>query len=102
MAHGHLNLDYQEYCDITLFEITALIEGYNMRWEEKWRHTRSIYSLLYNINAPKGKGKSEVELMPFPSEYKLVKLKKEVKKRRELAQLEKHLKGETEKTRTQR
>jgi len=79
MAHGHLRLDYQEYCDITLFEITALIEGYNMRWEEKWRHTRSIYSLLYNINAPKGKSKTEIELMPFPSEYKLAKIKEKFK-----------------------
>lgn len=86
MSHGHLRLDYQEYCDITLFEITALIEGYNMRWEEKWRHTRSIYSLLYNINAPKGKAKSEVELMPFPSEAKLVRLKEKSRADQEMKQ----------------
>jgi len=86
MAHGHLNLNYQEYCDITLFELTALIEGYNMRWEEKWRHTRSIYSLLYNINAPKGKSKSEIELMTFPSEEKLLKIKEHVKAEQEMKQ----------------
>ncbi len=52
-----------------------MIEGYNRRWEEQWRHTRAIYGLLYNINAPKGKSKTERELMPLPSEQKDIRWK---------------------------
>lgn len=68
-----LGLTYAQYCDMTLFELTFMIEGHNMRWEEQWRHTRSIYGLLFNINAPKEKQKSERQLMPLPSERKDIK-----------------------------
>jgi len=55
-----------EYYDLTLNELTAMLAGYNERWEEEWRHTRAIYTLLYNINSKNPK--REIELMPLPSE----------------------------------
>lgn len=60
-----------EYYDKTLFELTAELEGYNRRWEEKWRHTRRLYTLIYNKDIPKNKQKQEFQLMPFESERKM-------------------------------
>ena len=57
-----------EYDDITLYELTILIEGYNVRWEERWMPFRRLYTLLYNVNSGKNDQKREIELMPFPSE----------------------------------
>lgn len=67
MAVGELGLTLMEYWDLTLYELTAMMAGYNVRWEEEWKRTRLIYSILYNSNGQKKK-KSPTELMPLPSE----------------------------------
>lgn len=66
MAVGELGLTLMEYWDLTLYELTAMIAGYNVRWEEEWKRTRLIYATLYNANAKKKK--TPTELMPLPSE----------------------------------
>jgi len=88
-------MDYDEYSDITFFELTYLIEGYNVREEERIWPIRKLYTLLYNVNVDKAsKSKSEIDLWPFPSEYKLYKLRKEDKKNLQMLELEKALKGD--------
>jgi hypothetical protein len=59
-----------QYWDLTLHELTAMIAGYNVRWEEQWRHTRALYTLLYNINSKKPK--KATEIMPLPSESEII------------------------------
>lgn len=66
MAVGELGLTLMEYWDLTLYEVTAMIAGYNVRWEEEWKRTRLIYATLYNANSKKKK--APTDLMPLPSE----------------------------------
>jgi len=73
MAVGELGLSLMQYYDRTLFELSIEIEGYNARWEEQWRHTRKLYTLLYNTNAKKGQGKKEHELIKLPSDFEALK-----------------------------
>lgn len=48
IAVRDLNISYMELCDRTLFELSIELEGYSGRWEETWRHTRLLGTLLYN------------------------------------------------------
>ncbi|MCF0074028.1 hypothetical protein LZD49_26335 [Dyadobacter sp. CY261] len=48
IAIRDLNISYMELADRTLFELSMELEGYNGRWEETWRHTRLLGTLLYN------------------------------------------------------
>jgi hypothetical protein len=68
---GELNLTYVQYSDLTLYEITAMIAGYNVRWEENWKPFRSLYTLLYNVNTDKKDRKTAEKLMPLPSDFQL-------------------------------
>jgi len=63
-----------QYYDLTLYELTAMIAGYNVRWEEKWKHTRALYTLFYNVNYKKNK--KEFEIMALPSEAEDVAFQK--------------------------
>ena len=65
MAIRDLNLSYMELADRTLFELTMELEGYNGRYEEKWRHTRLLGTLLYNPNVPEEKRVEVYQFMPL-------------------------------------
>lgn len=82
-----------EYYDRTLFELSIEIDGYNRRWEEQWRHTRKIYALLYNVNAQKGKGKKEIELLPLPSEAAEAAWQKKIEEIADAIKFEQSVKG---------
>jgi len=82
-----------EYYDRTLYELSIEIQGYNSRWEEKWRHTRLIYTLLYNVNVGKGKQKKPQELIPLPGEYEEVNFQRKIAKLKEDAEFLKAITG---------
>lgn len=82
---GELGLTYAEYCDRTLFELTAEIAGYNVRWEENVKPFRSLYTLIYNTNFKKKK--TELELMPLPSEMQELADQKKQRRNKEFSEL---------------
>lgn len=65
LAIRDLGISYMELCDRTLFELSIELEGYNGRWEEKWRHTRLLGTLLYNPTVPKEKRVEVYQFMPL-------------------------------------
>lgn len=80
IATGVLGLSPIEYWDRTLFELSIEIEGYNARWEENMIRTRLLYTLIYNVNAPKGKSKTAQQLIPLPSEKREILFQQEIER----------------------
>jgi len=66
IAMGELGHSYPEFCDMTLFEISAEYWGYIVRSNEAVRPIRKLYTLIHNINSKHGK--SEQKLWPLPHE----------------------------------
>ena len=66
---GELGLTYEEYSGLTIAELLWMIDGYNRRWEEEWRHTRHIHTVLLNVNSSKRRFKA-TEVLPLPSEIR--------------------------------
>jgi hypothetical protein len=67
-----LGLTYLEFCDKTPFELSIELEGYNQRWEESWRHTRLIGTLLHNANVSKEDRVLPHEFLPLPADRELI------------------------------
>jgi hypothetical protein len=51
---------------MTPCEWAFYMEGYRQREEEAWLRTRTIYTLMYNINVDKHHQMLPAELMPLP------------------------------------
>lgn len=64
---GELGLSYEAYCALTVAELLWMLEGYQRRWEEQWRHTRHLHTVLLNIHSTKKRFKAS-EVMKLPSE----------------------------------
>jgi len=93
-AMGQLALTPMQYYDLTLYELTAMLAGYNVRWEEEWRRTRAIYTLLFNIHSKSQK--KDYELMPFPSEANDIAFQKMIANWQAEVELEESLALKTE------
>jgi len=85
IALGELGLTLVQYYDKTYYELTAEIQGYNVRWEESWRPTRKLYTLIHNALCAKEDRRKEQELMPLPSEADLLESLQELRNIQESA-----------------
>ena len=62
-----------------LSEFFWAIRSSHLQDEMKWRHTREIISIIYNVNAKKGKQSKAKDLIPLTIDS-INGLKKEVKR----------------------
>ncbi|WP_342088012.1 hypothetical protein [Dyadobacter sp. OTU695] len=74
IAVRDLNISYMELCDRTLFELSIELEGYNGRWEESWRHTRLLGTLLYNPTVAKEDRVEVYQFMPLSEDMDRIAL----------------------------
>lgn len=72
IAMGELGHTYPEFCDMTLFELSAEYWGYIVRTNDAVRPIRKLYTLIHNIHAKVGK--SDQKLWPLPYEAQQQKL----------------------------
>ncbi|MBC6988932.1 hypothetical protein H9I52_04520 [Hymenobacter sp. BT491] len=62
---GELGLRPAEFWALTWNDYDSLCYGHCLRQQQQWEHTRLLYAVLYNQNAPKGKTKTLQELLPL-------------------------------------
>lgn len=65
---SRVGLSYADFWKMTPNEWSAWMEGYMLREEDEWRRTRSLYSLIYNVNVDRRHQLKPEELMPLPGD----------------------------------
>lgn len=62
---GELQLLPRHFYALTWSQYNCRVRGYLRLEEEKWEHTRLLYSILYNTNVKEGAQRKPEQLVPL-------------------------------------